>query len=108
MRNENDIECHEGYYHPPAERYKPNDQPAIVRENLGRKCAAVSSRWPVCGTHTVLRVVDRVERLAPAWVQPIRAGSLPADALQGYSTAVKSLPFTFDRRSLAGKVPKGA
>ena len=44
----------------------------------------------------------------PAWVHPVHGGSLPADALQGYTTALKSLPFTFDGRLFGRQVPDGA
>jgi glyoxylase-like metal-dependent hydrolase (beta-lactamase superfamily II) len=56
---------------------QPNDQPAIVRENLGADmCGWYERLW---GADPVLRVVGRVERLAPTWVHPMHGGSLPAD-----------------------------
>ena len=60
------------------------------------------------GADPVLRVVGRVERLAPAWVHPMHGGNLPADVLQGYTAALKSLPFTFDGRLFGRHLPDGA
>jgi hypothetical protein len=47
-----------------------------------------------------LRVVGRVERLAPAWVRPMHGSSMTGDTLQGYMTALRTQPFTFDGRLL--------
>jgi hypothetical protein len=58
--------------------------------------------------YPVLRVVGRVEKLAPSWVHPMHGGSLPAEALQGYTVALRSVPFTFDGRIFGRQVPDGA
>ena len=88
---------------------QPNDQPAIVRENLGTDvCAWYRAAGLFGGADPVLRVVGRVERLAPAWVHPMHGGNLPADVLQGYTAALKSLPFTFDGRLFGRHLPDGA
>jgi hypothetical protein len=62
---------------------------------------------PPLPTRLVLRVVGRVERLAPAWVHPMHGGSLPADVLPGYTAALRSLPFTFDGRLFGRQLPDG-
>jgi hypothetical protein len=38
----------------------------------------------------------------------MHGGSLPADTLQGYTTALKSLPFTFDGRLFGRHLPDSA
>jgi flavorubredoxin len=88
---------------------QPNDQPTIVRENLGTDmCEWYRTVGLFGGADPVLRVVDRVERLAPAWVHPMHGGSMPADTLQGYTTALRTQPFTFDGRLFGRHLPNGA
>jgi hypothetical protein len=58
---------------------QPNDQSAIVRENSGADmCGWYRAAGLFGGADPVLRVVGRVERLAPTWVHPMHGGSLPA------------------------------
>ena len=88
---------------------QPNDQPAIVKENLGADmCRWYQAAGIFGGAEPVLRVVGRVERLAPAWVHPMHGGSLSADALPGYTMALRTLPFTFDGRLFGRQLPDGA
>ncbi len=88
---------------------QPNDQPSIVRENLGTDmCKYYRAVGIFGGADPVLRVVGRVDRLAPAWVHPMHGGSLPADALQGYMTALRTQPFTFDGQLFGRPIPNGA
>jgi hypothetical protein len=55
----------------------------------------------------VLRVVGRVERLAPARVHPMHGGSLRADTLAGYTAALRTLPLTFDGKIFGRQLPDG-
>src|SRR5258708_3568363 len=85
---------------------QPNDQPSIIRENLGTDmCEFYRAVGIFGGADPVLRVVGRVERLAPAWVHPMHGGSMPADTLQGYMTALMTPPFTFDGRLFGRHLP---
>ncbi len=87
---------------------QPDDQPAIVREDLGADmCRWYQAAGLFGGAEPVLRVVRRVERLAPAWVHPMHGGSLTADALPGYTIALRTLPFTFDGRLFGRQLPDG-
>jgi hypothetical protein len=86
---------------------QPNDQPAIVTENLGADmCRWYQAAGLFGSAEPVLRVVGRVERLASTWVHPMHGGSLTADALAGYTTAQRTLLFTFERR-LFGRLLDG-
>src|SRR5262249_48845858 len=88
---------------------QPNDQPAIVKENLGTDmCKWYEAAGIFGGAEPVLRIVARVERLAPTWVHPMHDGSLTADALPGYTTALRTLPFIFDGRLFGRQLPDGA
>jgi hypothetical protein len=83
--------------------------PVIVKENLGADmCRWYQAAGLFGGAEPVLRVVGRVERLAPAWVHPMHGGSLTADALPGYTAALRTLPFTFDGRLFGRQLPNGA
>ncbi|MBV9636309.1 MAG: hypothetical protein JOZ40_16940 [Methylobacteriaceae bacterium] len=87
---------------------QPNDQPHVVTENLGAEmCAWYQAVGLFGGADPVLRVVRRVESLAPAWVHPMHGGSLPADALRDYTAAFRNLPFTFDGRLFGRHLPDG-
>ena len=87
---------------------QPNEQSAIVRENLGADmCGWYRAAGLFGGADPVLRVVGRVERLAPTWVHPMHGGSVPADVLPGYTAALRSLPFTFDGRIFGRRLPDG-
>ena len=57
------------------------------------------------GAEPVLRVVDRVERLAPNWVHPMHGGSLPGEMLSRYIGALRTQPFTFDGRLFGRHLP---
>jgi flavorubredoxin len=88
---------------------QPNAQPAIVRDNLGADmCEWYRAAGLFGGADPVLRVVDRVERLQPAWVHPMHGGSLDADTLQGYTTGLRTRPCTFDGRIFGRRLPDGA
>src|SRR5262249_2716993 len=60
----------------PADLFiQPNEQPPIVREKLGADmCGWYRTAGIFGGADPVLRVVGRVERLAPAWVHPMHGG----------------------------------
>jgi hypothetical protein len=82
---------------------QPNDQPTIVRENLGTDmCEWYRAADLFGGADPVLRVVGRVERLGPASVHPMHGGSLPAHRLQGYTTV------TYGGRLFGRHLPDGA
>jgi len=87
---------------------QPHDQPVIVRENLGAEMCRWYQEVGLFGSaDPVLRVVGRVERLAPTWVHPMHGGSLPADVLPGYIAALRTLPFAFDGRLFGRQLPGG-
>jgi len=57
------------------------------------------------GDRPVLQAVDRIERLAPAWVHPMHGGSLPAAVLPAYIHALRTLPFAYDGRVFGRMLP---
>lgn len=91
----------------PADLFiQPNDQPAIVREDLSTEmCASYRANGIFGSAEAVLRTVDRVERLAPSWVHPMHGGSLPGESLPRYIVALRTQPFAFDGRLFGRQLP---
>jgi hypothetical protein len=88
---------------------QPDDQPPVVQEDLGKDmCRWYRSAGLFGGAEPVLRVVDRVERLAPSWVHPMHGGSLGSETLPRYLSALRSQPFTFDGRLFGRQLPEWA
>ena len=88
---------------------QPDDQPPVVQDDLGTDmCRWYRSAGLFGGAEPVLRVVDRVERLAPSWVHPMHGGSLGSETLPRYLSALRSQPFTFDGRLFGRQLPEWA
>ncbi|HEY4042203.1 MAG TPA: hypothetical protein VGM32_10245, partial [Rhodopila sp.] len=91
----------------PADLFlQPGDQPAIVREDLSREmCATYRTVGIFAAEAPVLRVVDRIEQLAPRWVHPMHGGSLAGETLPCYAAALHAGDFAFDGRLLGRRLP---
>ncbi len=91
----------------PADLFlQPGEQPAVVRENLGREmCAWYSASGIFASRKPVERVLDHLATLAPRWVHPMHGGSLPSDALPPYAHALRTLPIEFDGRLFGRTLP---
>jgi hypothetical protein len=60
--------------------------------------------WGIfAATEPVLRVVDRIEKLDARWIHPMHGGSLPKEAVPGYTDALRSEEFAFEGK-LFGRV----
>ena len=84
----------------PADLFiQPDEQPAIVRENLTQAmCHFYRETGIFAAPEPVLTVVDRIEQLSPTWVHPMHGGSLPGEMLPSYTQALRSEAFAFDGR----------
>jgi hypothetical protein len=83
----------------PAYLYlQPDDQPAIVRENLGKGMCRWYRESDIFAAEEPARRVDRIQELDPHWVHPMHGGSLPKDVLPAYTRALKSEAFAYDGR----------
>jgi len=91
----------------PADLFiQPDEQPAIVRETLGREmCQLYRETGIFAAREPVLKVVDRLEQLAPAWIHPMHGGSLPSDALPSYIRALRTEPFAFEGKVFGRRLP---
>jgi flavorubredoxin len=92
----------------PADLYlQPDDQPAIVRENLGKEmCRWYRESGIFAAEEPVRRVVDRIQELDPHWVHPMHGGSLPKDVLPAYTRALESEAFAYDGRIFGRTIPR--
>jgi flavorubredoxin len=86
----------------PADLFiQPDDQPAIVREDLGAMmCEMYREAGIFAAKEPVLAVVDRIEKMAPAWVHPMHGGSVPSEVLPAYIEALRTLPFAYEGKLL--------
>jgi hypothetical protein len=82
----------------PADLYvQSGDQPAIVRENLGKEMCQLYREWGIfAAEQPVLEVVDRIENLGAQWINPMHGGSLPREVVPSYTDALRSEGFAFE------------
>lgn len=91
----------------PADLFiQPDDQPALVREDLSSSmCALYRASGLFGSTEPVLRVAGRVEKLRPRFVHPMHGGSLTAETLDRYIAALRTQPLAFDGRLFGRQLP---
>ena len=91
----------------PADLYiQPGEQPAIVRENLGKEmCHWYRQSGIFAAAEPVLRVVRRIEKFEPRWIHPMHGGSLPAETLPDYTRALRSEDFIFEGKIFGRTIP---
>lgn len=91
----------------PADLFiQPEEQPPIVRENLGREmCHLYRETGVFAAREPVLKVVDRIEKLDPDWIHPMHGGSLPRDVMPSYTRALRSEAFAFEGKVLGRMLP---
>jgi flavorubredoxin len=92
----------------PADLFiQPEEQPAIVHENLGKEmCQLYRDLGLFAAEKPVLAVVDRLETLAPTWIHPMHGGSLPSALVSNYVQALRIEPFAFEGK-LFGRLLSG-
>lgn len=86
----------------PADLYvQSRDQPAIVRENLGKEMCQLYREWGIFAAEVlVLGVVERIEKLDAQWINPMHGGSLPKEGVPSYTEALWSEAFAFKENCL--------
>lgn len=89
----------------PADLYvQAGDQPAVVRENLGKEMCQLYREWGIfAAAEPVLEIVDRIEKLDAHWINPMHGGSLPKEVVPSYTDALRSEEFIFEGK-LFGRV----
>lgn len=74
-----------------------DDQPTIVRENLGKEMCQLYREVGIFGAkEPVLQAVDRIEKMAPQWLHPMHGGSLPKEVIPGYIESLRKEPFAYE------------
>jgi flavorubredoxin len=81
----------------PADLYlQPGDQPPVVTENLSDAMLDVYRGVGIFAHEDPVRaVVDRIERLDPAWVHAMHGGTLTRGALPAYNRALREHEFGY-------------
>jgi flavorubredoxin len=91
----------------PADLYvQSGDQPAVVRENLGKEMCQLYRGWGIfAAAEPVLEIVDCVEKLDVQWINPMHGGSLPKELMPSYTDALRSERFTFEGKLFGRVIP---
>lgn len=91
----------------PADLFiQPGDQPAVVRENLGKEmCQLYRETGIFAAREPVLAVVDRLERLGAQWIHPMHGGSLPEEMIPHFVGALRQDDFAYEGTILGRKLP---
>lgn len=91
----------------PADLFiQPGEQPAIVRENLGKAmCELYRQVGIFAAEKPVLQALDRIMRLAPQWIHPMHGGSLVKEVAAGYVQALRDEPFAYEGKLLGRLLP---
>ncbi len=85
---------------------QPDEQPAIVREDLSREmCDWYRMAGLFASEGPVRRVVERLDRLDLDWVHPMHGGSLSREVLPPYSQALQYESYAFDGTLFGRKLP---
>src|SRR3954468_5996053 len=79
----------------PADLFiQPGEQPGIIEQNLGGEmCHLYRESGIFGGDKPVLQTVNRIEKLALAWVHPMHGGSMTGETLASYIDALRTQPF---------------
>lgn len=94
----------------PADLFiQPGDQPPVVKENLTREMLRFYRKAGIFAHESPVRqVVDRVEKLDPAWIHPMHGGSLTRDIAPRFYRALHEEPFAFDGMLRGRRLPGAA
>jgi flavorubredoxin len=91
----------------PADLFiQPGEQPAVVRENLGKEmCQLYREVGIFGGDKPVLQTVDRLERLGLNWIHPMHGGSMSGETGRHYIDALRKYPFAYEGKVLGRALP---
>lgn len=91
----------------PADLFiQPDDQPAVVREDLSQAmCHLYRELGLFAAEGPVLRVVNRLEEFAPQWIHPMHGGSLAQEVIPAYVRALRREPFAFAGKLFGRMLP---
>jgi flavorubredoxin len=88
---------------------QPADQPPVVTENLSTPMLELYRAAGIFAHERPVRqVIERVDKLDPAWVHPMHGGSFERQALANYAGALRENEFAFRGMLLGREVAKVA
>jgi flavorubredoxin len=88
---------------------QPGDQPPVVNEDLSAEmCAFYREIGIFAHEDPVRQTVDRLERLAPAWIHAMHGGTLTGEILPRYVSALRKERFGFQGKTLGRPIGEPA
>jgi flavorubredoxin len=88
---------------------QPGDQPPVVNEDLSAEmCAFYREVGIFAHEDPVRQTVDRLERLAPAWIHAMHGGTLTGEILPRYVSALRKERFAFEGKTLGRPIGEPA
>jgi flavorubredoxin len=76
---------------------QPDDQPAVVREDLGAEMCAFYRRAGIFASEQPVRaLLDRLEPLTPRWTHAMHGGSFEHETLGYFVRALRTREFAYD------------
>jgi flavorubredoxin len=88
---------------------QPGDQPPVVNEDLSAEmCAFYREIGIFAHEDPVRQTVDRLERLAPAWIHAMHGGTLTGEILPRYVSALHKERFAFQGKTLGRPIGEPA
>lgn len=90
----------------PADLFiQPGDQPPVINQDLTQEMLSLYRTAGIFAHEQPVRqVVERIERLRPAWVHPMHGGSFTDELAQRFYRALREEPFAFSG-TLLGRKP---
>ncbi len=94
----------------PADLFiQPGDQPPVVKENLAREMLGFYRKAGIFAHEAPVRqVVNRIERLNPAWIHPMHGGSFTRELAPHFCRALHEEQFAFNGMLRGRELPEEA
>jgi flavorubredoxin len=82
----------------PADLFiQPGDQPSVITQDLTKEMLSLYRGAGIFAHELPVRqVVDRIERLEPAWIHPMHGGSFTGELAPRFYRALREEPFAFN------------
>jgi flavorubredoxin len=82
----------------PADLFiQPGDQPALIKEDLTPHMLELYRNIGIFAHEAPVRqVVDRIEKIAPAWIHPMHGGSFTRELASKFYRALQEEPFAYE------------
>ncbi len=91
----------------PADLFlQPGEQPPVVTQNLSKEMCHLYREVGIFASEIPVRqALDRIERLNPAWINPMHGGSFNRETATHYFQALRSQPFAYQGKLLGRMLP---